>query len=85
MKREMTANIKIYSPLHNRAVFSLDLPFQNFGEYNKKYWVAFCVYGGIGINNEGVKLNEQLILSENIPNVNTACNQNYGNNSTISF
>jgi hypothetical protein len=71
--------------LHQKAVFSLDLPFQNFGESKKKYWIGFCIYGGIGINNEGVRLNEQQILSEEIPNVNKVCSQNLDKESTISF
>lgn len=47
------ANIKVYSPKHDEVLFETTMPFMN-EDQDERFWVAFCLRGGRGINTNGV-------------------------------
>lgn len=50
----------------------MDLPFYD-GYKREKYWVAFCLKGGHGVNKEGLTLSDPGALFLNKPEVSKDC------------
>lgn len=71
-QRELVASLKIYSPRHNQAVYEVELPFSN-ATTAEKFWVAFCIKGGSGMNNEGVTVSDPTTLQRKKPAANKEC------------
>jgi hypothetical protein len=43
--RQLIATLRIYSPRHDEAIFTVELPFYD-GAVKEKYWIGFCLRGG---------------------------------------
>ena len=55
--RELVGSLKIYSPRHKEAIYDVEIPFYNVYK-REKYWVAFCLKGGHGLNKGGVTVSD---------------------------
>jgi hypothetical protein len=70
--KELTAKLQIYSPMHDRAVYEVAMPFMN-EHHQDKYWVAFCIRGGQGINQQGISIADPGATSPEKPTVYRNC------------
>ena len=71
-ERQITATLRIYAPHHNQPVFEAELPFYD-GYKRERYWVAFCLKGGHGLNKEGLSLSDPAALFLEKPSVGKDC------------
>ncbi len=64
----MLGNLKIYSPRHDKEVYEASLPFYK-GDQEDKFWLAFCIKGGHGVNGEGVTVSDPTSISSDKPDL----------------
>jgi hypothetical protein len=70
--RQLIATLRIYSPRHDEAIFTVELPFYD-GAVKEKYWIGFCLRGGQGINPQGVTVSDPGSLYVDQPSVGKDC------------
>lgn len=68
----LLATLQIFSPRHQGPVYEVNLPFYT-STIKEKYWIAFCLRGGRGINNNGVTVSDLKALYLDKPDVNKDC------------
>jgi hypothetical protein len=51
----LEATVQIYAPRHSGPMYSVELPALNT-DARERFWVAFCMRGGRGINFDGLTL-----------------------------
>ena len=68
----LLATLQIFSPRHIGPVYEVNLPFYT-STIKEKYWIAFCLRGGRGINNNGVTVSDLKALYLDKPDVNKDC------------
>ena len=71
----MLGNLKIYAPRHDKEVYEASLPFYK-EDQDDKFWLAFCIKGGHGINGEGVTVSDPTSISSDKPDVIRDCSLN---------
>jgi len=52
---ELEATVQIYAPGHPGPMYTVELPVYGANE-RERYWVAFCMRGGRGINFDGLSV-----------------------------
>jgi hypothetical protein len=66
------AKVQIFSPRHDEALFETTMPYIN-DDQDERFWIAFCIKGGTGINSNGVTVADQTSVMQMRPSVENQC------------